>query len=199
MAPPTVTVVGGEDASGFAAMLADVLAANMADYRGRAWVASRARGPVVLVASDRDLAVTLTFARGDVAVADGRSPGAPVLAGPWLTMADLCSGEVTPVRAVADRELRVEPTTRLDSLAAAGFVLSVPASYYGEGRDRVRVLVRVLGTVAVMVVTLALVAIAARTVRRSRRSSREDRRSRRRTIGDPRVRGSSTSLLTCQP
>ncbi len=194
MAPPTVTVVGGEDASGFAAMLADVLAANMADYRGRAWVASRARGPVVLVASDRDLAVTLTFARGDVAVADGRSPGAPVLAGPWLTMADLCSGEVTPVRAVADRELRVEPTTRLDSLAAAGFVLSVPASYYGEGRDRVRV----LGTVAVMVVTLALVAIAARTVRRSRRSSREDRRSRRRTIGDPRARGSSTGLLTCQ-
>ncbi len=163
MGPPTVTVVGGEEASGFASMLAEVLAANVADYRGRAWAASRARGSVVLVASDRDIAVTLTFARGDVTIADGTGPGIPVLAGPWLTMADLCSGEVSPVRAIVRRELHVEPTTRLDTVAAAGFVLSVPISYYGESRKRIKV----LGTVAATAGVVALVVVAARAVRRS--------------------------------
>jgi hypothetical protein len=183
MGPPTVTVVGGEDASGFASMLAEVLAANVADYRGRAWAASRARGSVVLVASDRDIAVTLTFARGDVAITDGSSPGIPVLAGPWLTMADLCSGEVSPVRAIVRRELHVEPTRRLDTLAATGFVLSVPISYYGESRNRVKV----LGAVAAMAAALALVVVAARIVRRSRRSGPGERRSRRRTIDTRRL------------
>jgi hypothetical protein len=166
MEAPTLTVVGGEDASGFASMLAEVLAANVADYRGRAWAASRARGSVVLVATDRDVAVTLTFARGDVTIADGSSPGVPVLAGPWLTMADLCSGEVSPVRAIVRRELHVEPTTRLDTVAAAGFVLSVPISYYGESRNRVKI----AGAVAATAGALALVVVAARTVRRSHRS-----------------------------
>ncbi len=163
MGPPTITVVGGEEASGFASMLAEVLAANVADYRGRAWAASRASGSVVLAASDRDVAVTITFGRSDITIADGSIPGIPFLAGPWLTMADLCSGEVSPVRAIVRRELHVGPTTRLDTLAAAGFVLSVPASYYGKSRDRGKI----LGIAAVATGLVALVVIATRAARRS--------------------------------
>jgi uncharacterized protein YbaA (DUF1428 family) len=51
-------------------------------------------------------------------------------------------------------------------VAAAGFVLSVPISYYGESRNRVKI----AGAVAATAGALALVAVAARTVRRSRRS-----------------------------
>ncbi len=166
MGPPTVTVVGGEQASGFASMLAEVLAANVADYHGRAWVASRARGSVVLAASDRDVAVTITFGRSDITIADGSIPGIPFLAGPWLTMADLCSGGVSPVRAIVRRELHVGPTTRLDTLAAAGFVLSVPTSYYDEHRDRGKV----LSVAAVATGLVALVVVATRAARRSNTS-----------------------------
>ncbi len=169
MTPPEVVLADGDEASGMATMLGGLLEENLRDYRGRARVAGLARGDVVLTASDRDISVTVSFRGDEVVVSNGPAEGAAALAGPWLEMAKLCSGQVNPVRALARRELTVEPHGRLDAVAAAGYVLSVPVSFYGDpealaalGRRRRRAAVAVVAVGAVLVVR-------ARRRRRSRR------------------------------
>lgn len=130
MAAPQVVLAGGEDASGLACMLADLLEQNLADFPRRARVAAFTRGDVVLTASDRDLSVTLHFGDGQVLVTDGAAPGAPALAGPWLEMAKVCSGRTSPITAVRGRALRITPGHNPIALAGAGFALSVPPSFY---------------------------------------------------------------------
>ena len=63
-AAPVVVVPGGEDASGMATMIAGLLADNVRDFPSRARAARLARGAVVLQATDRGFAVTLSFGRG---------------------------------------------------------------------------------------------------------------------------------------
>jgi hypothetical protein len=155
MATPTVTLADGDDASGMAVMLGGLLEDNLRDYPARARVTKLARGEVVLTASDRDISVTLSFRGGEVVVANGTTEGAAVLAGPWLEMAKLCSGQVNPVKAVASRDLSIRPSARLDAVAAAGYALSVPASFYGDeeamAQQRRQVVIAVAATVAVVV------------------------------------------------
>lgn len=129
---PAVLLVEGDDASGLAAMIAEVLRDNLRDYRGRARVASLARGAVVLRASDRDIEVTLTFGGSTVTVADGAVADAPVLSGAWLDLAQMCAGQLSPWRALFGRRVEVAGTRRPAVIAAAGFVLSVPPGYYGD-------------------------------------------------------------------
>jgi hypothetical protein len=133
-AVPEVVLVGGDDASGMASMLADLLTDNLRDFPGRARVAARTRGSVVLSAADHELDVTLSFGGGRVEVRDGAADGVTTVSGPWLTMAKLCSGQVSPVRAVRLGELDVRRGRHLPTAAAAGYVLSVPESFYA-GRD----------------------------------------------------------------
>lgn len=132
-AAPEVTLAAGEEASGFSNMIGDLLRDNVRDFKGRRRLARRAKGDVVLLASDRDMAITVSFRKGAVVIAEGRTEGAPVLAGPWLDMAKVCSGQLSPFGAMLRRRLSA---TRVLShpvrIAMAGFVLSVPASYYGE-------------------------------------------------------------------
>lgn len=132
MPSPIVTFADGDEASGMATMLGGLLEENLRDYPGRARVAGLARGDVVLTASDRDVSVTLSFRGREVVVINGKTEGAAALAGPWLEMAKLCSGQVNPLKAVMRRELMIEPRGRLDAMAAAGYVLSIPPSFYGD-------------------------------------------------------------------
>lgn len=155
-----VTLVAGEDASGLACMLAALLEDNLRDFRARRFVASHTRGDVVLRASDRDLAVTLSFRRGEIRIAEGQVPDAPVLAGDWLELTRLCSGRRSPVAAVAARELHVTPGRGMRAAAGAGFALSVPRSFYEEDRDAVAR--RRLATVALLVLAPAVVAALVR-------------------------------------
>jgi hypothetical protein len=132
MVAPAITFADGEEASGMAHMLGGLLEDNLRDYPSRARVAGLARGNVVLTASDRDVSVTLSFRGHEVVVANGSTERAPVLAGPWLEMAKLCSGQASPLGALARREVSITPRARLDTVAAAGYVLSVPPSFYGD-------------------------------------------------------------------
>jgi hypothetical protein len=92
-----------------------------------------ARGRVVLTASDRDVSVTLTFRSGVVEIRDGADPDAPVVAAPWLSMANICSGRTSPQAAWWDGDLRVRRLARSPlATAAASFVLSVPAAFYED-------------------------------------------------------------------
>ncbi len=129
---PQVVLTDGDDASGLASMLAGLLADNLRDFRGRSRVAGLARGAVVLRASDHDLDVTVSFGQGRVEITDGAAPGVTVVAGPWLAMAQLCSGQLPPLRALREGQLALTPGRHLPAAAAAGFVLSVPASFYEE-------------------------------------------------------------------
>lgn len=160
MLVPTVTFANGDDASGMAMMLGGLLEENLRDYPGRARVTSLARGDVVLTASDRDVSVTLSLKGDEVVVANGRIEGAPVLAGPWLEMAKLCSGQANPFKAVARRDLTIEFGGRMNAMAAAGYALSIPSSFYQDEdeaaasqqqRRRVAIaVVAVTGTVVVV-------------------------------------------------
>lgn len=132
MAELRVTLSAGDGASGLATMLADLLRDNVKDFPSRARAAALARGEVVMRAADRDASVTLSFRRGEVVVTDGSAPGAPVVAGPWLEMAKLCSGQLSPVKAVASGALKITPGRHLTALAASGYALSVPAAFYGD-------------------------------------------------------------------
>ncbi|MCZ7631425.1 MAG: hypothetical protein M5U19_21285 [Microthrixaceae bacterium] len=106
-------------------------------------------------------------------VTNGATEGAPVLAGPWLEMAKLCSGQVNPFKAVARRDLTVEFGPRLDAMAAAGYALSIPSSFYQDEDEaaasqqrRRRV------AIGVVVVASAVVAVGVMRRRRRRRSMR---------------------------
>ncbi|MDA8341594.1 MAG: hypothetical protein M0007_05160 [Actinomycetota bacterium] len=126
--PPDVTVETGGAASGMAMMVAELLRANLADSRFRARLARRARGSVVLMASDRGLGVTVGFAETGITVVGEPTSPAPTLAGGWLEMAAVCSGSRSPLRALARRELRVTVGRPVRLLASAGYMLKVPRS-----------------------------------------------------------------------
>ncbi|HNO46820.1 MAG TPA: hypothetical protein PKI79_15110, partial [Microthrixaceae bacterium] len=129
---PPVVLRDGDDASGMAVMIAGLLEDNLRDFPGRARVAARTRGSVVLTASDRDVSITVTFGSDGVEIADGARPGVAAMSGPWLTMSRVCSGRITPWRAIRDRELALGWGRSVWALPAAGFVLSVPASFYED-------------------------------------------------------------------
>ena len=132
---PVVTLAAGDEASGLASMVASLVDDNLRDFRSRAVAARLTRGDVVLSANDRDIAVTLSFGPGEVVITEGMRPGAPMLAGDWLALAKLCSGQRSPVLAVTSGDLRVTPGRSMSAIAGAGIVLSVPRSYYGDGTD----------------------------------------------------------------
>lgn len=160
MDAPSVVYADGDDASGMATMLGGLLEDNLRDYPARARVAGIARGDVVLTASDRDISVTVSFRGGEVVVSNGPAAHAAALAGPWLEMAKLCSGQVNPARALARRDLSIDPRGRLDAVAAAGYVLSVPASFYAAGDPEALAAIgrrRRRTAVAVLVVGVAVV------------------------------------------
>ncbi len=129
---PEVVLVDGDDASGLAAMIAGLLEENVKEFRSRAAAARLARGRIVLEASDRGMAVTLSFGPGRVLVSDGAAGGAPVVAGDWLAMAKLCSGQASMVGAVLHGQARVRGRKGLAALPAATFALTVPRSFYEE-------------------------------------------------------------------
>ena len=162
---PSVRLAAGEGASGLACMLASLLQDNLRDFRSRSLVARFTRGDVVLLASDRDIAVTLSFRPGEILIEDGAAPGAPVLAGEWLDMAKLCSGQRSPIAAVTSGELRVTPGRKMLAAAGAGLALSVPKSFYEENRASVA---RRRGVI-IAVLLLAAVTLTAVVAWRSRR------------------------------
>lgn len=130
---PAVVLVDGDRASGMSTMLADLLTSNLRDFGARRRAAALARGRVVMTASDRDISVTLRFRSGVVEISNGSHPTAPEIAAPWLTMAKICSGLVSPRSAWKEGELRVARMVRSPiAAAAASFVLSVPAEFYAD-------------------------------------------------------------------
>ncbi len=132
IAAPAVVVGEEGEALGMAYMVAGLLEANMAESRQRRRVAARARGAVVLEASDRGLGVTVIFKGDQVIVEPSYTPGVQVLSGAWLDMADLCSGRLSPLSAVARRRVRIIDRGRLGLLVAAGYVLKAPRSAYAN-------------------------------------------------------------------
>ena len=118
---------------------------------------------MVLTAADGDVSVTLSFRPGEVVVSNGVTERAPALRGPWLEMAKLCSGQESPVTALARGHLRLVPGARMTVVPAGGFVLSVPASFYGDNSQRKQLMIG--GGVAAAVV---LVLLARRRSRRRR-------------------------------
>ena len=162
-----VKLAAGDDASGLACMLAALLEDNLRDFRGRSFVARHTRGDVVLLASDRDIAVTLSFRPGEICVVEGAVPDVPVLAGDWLELSKLCSGQRSPVAAVASRQLRVTPGRGMRAAAGAGFALSVPKSFYEEEPEtttrRRHIAVFALAIVAVTLMAMIFVAYQRQT------------------------------------
>ena len=138
--PARVRLAAGVEASGLASMLASLLVDNLRDFPTRALAARLARGDVVLLASDRDMAVTLSFRSDEIVIDEGALPGVATLAGAWLDLARLCSGQRSAFAAMRSGDLRITPGRGMRAAAGAGLALSVPRSYYDEdqGRDRRR-------------------------------------------------------------
>lgn len=135
---PAVIVQGGEEASGMARMIAGLLEDNMRDFPSRRRAAGAARGAVVLEAADRGIAVTVLFGRGEVIVADGAAPRAPVVAGDWLDLAQLCSGQGSFAGALVHRQVRVRWGRSMWMLPAVTVALSVPRSFYEPDESAAR-------------------------------------------------------------
>lgn len=161
---PGVVLADGDDASGMACMLADLITDNLNDYPARALVARRARGDVVFTTTDHGVAVTLSFRGGRVEITDGVMAGAPVIEAPWMTMAALCSGRSSPLKARCENDLSVTLNRRPVPVAAAAYVVSVPGSHYGKSSNRAR-------TALVLAAGVCLVASFARSRRRRTRVS----------------------------
>lgn len=168
---PVVTLPEASDASGMATMLAALLRDNVRDFAGRARVARWARGDLVLTASDVGISVTLSFRRGEIVVSDGAVAGAAELAGPWMKMTKVCSGQRSPLVALARRELRLTPGRGVTAVPAASFVLSVPSSFYEDTSQSKKRAATAIGLTATVVTML----VAARTRRRHCRRSVERR------------------------
>jgi hypothetical protein len=171
---PDVVLSDGDDASGMATMLGALLEDNLRDFPSRARVAARTRGPVAFRASDRDIAVTLSFGRGRVEIHNGAISGVPIVTGTWLAMANLCSGKLSPLRAVRSGEIEVHAGRNLPAVAAVAYVLSVPASLYERTRSDEPARHRRAGratAVAIMLVAVFVVLTAAYRLRRAREES----------------------------
>jgi len=153
---PDVVLVDGDDASGMACMLADLIVDNLNDYPRRALVARRARGDVVFTTIDQGISVTLSFRDSRVEIADGAKAGAPIVASPWLTMAALCSGRTSPVKARSNGELSVTLNRRPIPVAAAAYVVSVPPSHYSDGSRRPIRRLAIGATLAAVLLTIAV-------------------------------------------
>lgn len=134
-AAPAVRLEAGEEASGLAMILGDLLESNLRDFPGRRRVAASSRGDVVLSASDRDISVTLSFRGREVVISEGALDAAPALKGAWLEMAAVCSGRLNPLRAMAQGKLKVALRRSPALVAATGFVLSVPESFYEDDEE----------------------------------------------------------------
>jgi hypothetical protein len=126
--PPEVAVEPGSEAAGMASMVAELLRANLADSPVRARVARRARGSAVLMMSDRDLGVMVTFGAGVIVVSGSAVGAVPALSGGWLEMAAVCTGTRSPLRALLRREITVTVRRPVSVLATIAFTLNVPRS-----------------------------------------------------------------------
>jgi len=134
--PTRVRLAAGVEASGLASMLASLLEDNLRDFPTRALAARLARGDVVLLASDRDMAVTLSFRSDEVVIDEGALSGVPTLAGAWLDLAKLCSGQRSAFASMRSGDLRITPGRGMRAAAGAGLALSVPRSFYDEDQGR---------------------------------------------------------------
>lgn len=146
---PNVRLEAGDDASGFATMIGDLIADNLRDYAGRRRVARLAKGDVVLSATDKTAEITISFLGDEIVVREGAVPGGSLLAGPWVEMAKLCSGRLNPVRALASGALNVEVRNQPALITATGYVMSVPPSYYGDTSRRRNVAIAIGATAVV--------------------------------------------------
>lgn len=154
---PAVRLAAGEDASGMAVMLGDLLSDNLRDYPTRARVARAVRGPVVMTAADHDRSITVDFRGNEIVIEEGSTPGAASMAGPWLDLAAICSGGLSPLQAMREKRIEVDNMRRADLLAAAGYVMSVPASYYRDEEENERIRRRRITIIVVIVVILVVV------------------------------------------
>jgi hypothetical protein len=132
--PTRVRLAAGAEASGLASLLED----NLRDFPTRALAARLARGDVVLLASDRDMAVTLSFRSDEIVVDEGALTGVATLAGAWLDLAGLCSGQRSAFASMRSGDLRITPGRGMRAAAGAGLALSVPRSFYDEDQGRGR-------------------------------------------------------------
>jgi hypothetical protein len=157
-------------------MLASLLEDNLRDFPTRALAARFARGDVVLLASDRDAAVTLSFRTDEIVIEEGAAPGAPVLAGEWLNLARLCSGQLSPIAAMRSRALRVTPGRGMRAAAGAGIALSVPRSFYDQDREALLRRRTVISLTALGAVLISAFAVSLWCARGHVGHSRIDRR-----------------------
>lgn len=164
---PSVRLAAGDDASGMAVMLGDLLSDNLRDYPTRARVARAVRGPVVMTAADHDRSITVDFRGKEIVIEEGTRPGAAAMAGPWLDLAAICSGGLSPLQAMRDKRIEVDNMRRADLLAAAGYVMSVPASYYRDEEEAERIR-RQRITIIVIALTILVVALLIRMALTSR-------------------------------
>jgi len=159
-----------------AEMVTNLLDTNLRDFRSRRAVAAAVRGDVVLAVADRAAAVTVAFGPDRIEVRDGATPGVPRVVAPWLTMAGVCAGTESPLRAWRRGELTISPGRHPARVLGSACALSVPASFYraaeapaggpAQGPDRSRAMAWP-GAVALAVVVIVVMA-GARKHRRAR-------------------------------
>ena len=130
---PEVVVVGDGEAQGMAEMVRGLIGANLEDSPMRARLTSMVHGSVVLEASDRGLSVTLSFMGNVIEVRPFAMSGVSCLRGPWLEMTKVCSGRESPLRAIANRDLKAILLRPHLVLFVAAFAMKVPRSTYRDG------------------------------------------------------------------
>lgn len=158
---PAVRLSAGDDASGMAVMLGDLLSDNLRDYPTRARVARMVRGPVVMTAADHDRSITVNFKGSEIVIDEGTTPGAASMSGPWLDLAAICSGGLSPLTAMREKRIDVSNMRRADLLGAAGYVMSVPASYYRDEEETERIRQQRIRIAAIIIVILVVVLLIA--------------------------------------
>lgn len=130
LSPPVVCLAEGGEAAGLAAMVADLLEANLASSCSRARLIRCLEGIVVLHVADRDLGVSLEYESGRVTVRGIARADVPRLSGAWEAMAQVCSGRRSPLAALLRRELSIERRRHLRRLLVTAYALKVPRSAY---------------------------------------------------------------------
>ncbi len=129
---PEIMVVGDGPAIGMAEMLRGLVEANLRDSKTRAVLASKARGAVILEASDKELSVTMSFTSTRIELLPFARSGLSVLTGPWMEMTKICSGRISPFRAICGRQLKVVFIRPFSVLLVAAYIMKVPRSVYRE-------------------------------------------------------------------
>lgn len=108
-----ISLAGGEESSGLAAMLSQYFDQNLRDFPRKRRQAQKISGKLSVEALEGGVEVTITFSNGEIEIADGSAPDAKMnVRGGIFSLTELATGGTGALGRILQGKLRVRAAWR---------------------------------------------------------------------------------------